>query len=461
MLRRASAGVLAIALLAGGSSTQTLDPILPLPKLERCTAVAHPRLPDRWRAAFLMAPFTQAQLVLADLVHDEKIPATRVKLYGVRHGAGDFLIAGNDTYVIDSTASGVECRNLGDTGWRPLPPDWLTPRSHCSASAPIGETQVDWWKTPVKPTPATDWIWFKTSDHTPFRLVFQAPSNRLAVLSRYASSHQVRFEPLTRTDLVDIAAACKGARLASNTGAGALRSELDAMMRADTRAEIEIERIMPALHAGCSAAPFPIWPQTLGLTGVLTPFDANEEPVPTEVLYDWSVPAQRSRIFLPARANAIVQDALLLGPAGYNITYRRNGAPFCPAGLPGTIRPDWASRAPCECEAAIEGGTPLTPYGATRIFGCPLARPRAAWAWYTLEGRPMQFQVTSLPGDEGAGLFAVLDYRSWAPDRSFPRAVFDKPQCNPAPPGATHTPQEAAARNARQCSTCHLGETAR
>src|SRR5262249_32867983 len=127
MLRRASAGVLAIALLAGGSSTQTLDPILPLPKLERCTAVAHPRLPDRWRAAFLMAPFTQAQLVLADLVHDEKIPATRVKLYGVRHGAGDFLIAGNDTFVIDSTASGVECRNLGDTGWRPLPPDWLTP----------------------------------------------------------------------------------------------------------------------------------------------------------------------------------------------------------------------------------------------------------------------------------------------------------------------------------------------
>jgi hypothetical protein len=233
------------------------------------------------------------------------------------------------------------------------------------------------------------------------------------------------------------------------------------MMRAGERADGEIERIMPALHAGCPAVPLPSWPEKLGLTGLLTPFDANEEPVPTEVLYDWSVPAQRSRIFLPPRANAIVQDALLLGPAGYNVAYRRNGAPFCPAGLPGTIRPDWAARAPCECEATIEGGTPLTPYGTTRIFGCPLARPRAAWAWYTLEGRPMEFQVTSLPGDQGAGLFAVLDYRLWAPNRSFPRAAFEKPQCNPAPPGATHTPQEAAARNARQCSTCHLGETAR
>jgi hypothetical protein len=120
--------------------------------------------------------------VLADIVHDQKILATRVKLYGLRRGSADFLIVGNNTYVLASTGSGVECRNLGDTGWRSLPQDWLTPHSHCSTSAPIAETQVDWWKTPIEPAPATDWIWFKTSDRTPFRLVFQSPGSRLAVI---------------------------------------------------------------------------------------------------------------------------------------------------------------------------------------------------------------------------------------------------------------------------------------
>jgi hypothetical protein len=459
---RACVGLLAAAFLTSTGAAQDLAPLLPLPQLSQCSAATHPRLPEKWRAVFLMAPFTNAQLVLGEIIHDGSIPATRVRLHGVRNGSAEFLIAGSNTYVPGSRDSAAQpCRNLGDTGWRPLPQDWLTPQSHCSGSAPIGETPVDWWKTPIAPAPSTDWIWFRISDRTPFRLVFQSPSNRLGVLSRYAMSNQVSFEPLPQTELGGIAATCRSARPAASTGAGAgaLRREIEAMAHSGERADAEIGRILPALRASCPAVPLPVWPEKLALTGLLTPFDANEEPVPTEVLYDWSVLAQRSRIFLPPRANAVVQDALLLGPAGYNVAYRRNGGKFCPAGLPGTIRPDWAMRAPCDCEATIEGGTPLTPYGAARILSCPLARPRAAWAWYTLDGRPMTFMVTSLRGDEGAGLFAALDYRLWAPDRSFPRAVFEKPQCDPAPPGATHTAAQAVARNARQCSTCHLGET--
>jgi hypothetical protein len=256
MLRRACASAVVIALFVGAAAAQNLDPVLPLPKLERCIG-AHPRLPDKWRAAFLMAPFTQAQLVLADIVQDQKIPATWVKLYGLRHGSADFLIVGKDTYVLASTESGIECTSLGDTGWRPLPQDWLKPQSHCSASAPIAETEVDWWKTPIEPAPATDWIWFKTSDRTPFRLVFQSPSNRLAVLSHYASSHQVQFEPLAQTELAGVVAACRGARVAPSAGVVALRRELDAMTRAGERADGEIERIMPALHRSCPVAPLP------------------------------------------------------------------------------------------------------------------------------------------------------------------------------------------------------------
>src|SRR5205823_2320005 len=141
-----------------------------------------------------------------------------------------------------------------------------------------------------------------------------------------------------------------------------------------------------------------------------TPFDATEDPVPTEVLYDWTVPGQRTRTFPPLQSGAAAQDALLLGEGGYTVVYRRAGPPRCTPGLPGTIRPDWPSRAPCTCEALIEAGTPLAPAEATRILSCPLALPRIAWAWYGLSGRPGMFMVTSRREDAGSGDFAVLDY---------------------------------------------------
>jgi len=143
---------------------------------------------------------------------------------------------------------------------------------------------------------------------------------------------------------------------------------------------------------------------------------------------------------------------------GYNVTYYREHAPTCRGLLPGTIRPDWAQRAPCSCEAMIDANTVLTPYGSTRVISCPLASPRAAWAWYTLDDRPMTFAVTSLLGDEGAGLFAVLDYRDWVPgSASVTRSAFAEPEhCRPVPFGRSPPGQQPEATR-RQCSTCHMG----
>jgi hypothetical protein len=91
------------------------------------------------------------------------------------------------------------------------------------------------------------------------------------------------------------------------------------------------------------------------------------------VLYDWPLRAQRSRIFFPPESAIAIQDSLLLDPQGHMVTRRRDGGLICEPVLPGAIRPDWASRAPCSCEAAVTGTTPLTPYGTTRILACPLA----------------------------------------------------------------------------------------
>jgi len=438
------------ALLASPAAAQDQSSLLSLPKLEACQFPSHPQLPEKWQATYLMAPFTKSQLVLAEIVYDGGLSAMRVRLHGVRQGFLDLLIVGDRTYVLVADGSTVACEDLGDTGWRPLERDWLTPQSQCAGSAPIGETNVDWWKTPLAPKPASSWVWYKAADRTPFRLVFQSPSDRLAVLSRYALSYQVEFKPVSQTDLGAVANACRGAKAArAGTGPGAIRSLIDNLSRSRARSD-EIKRLMPAL-AACPADSLPQWPKKLALTGLMTPFDSDENPYPTEVLYDWNARGQRSRVFFPAHSGIAVQDALLLGSRGYNVTYRHNEGPICAAVLPGTIRPDWPSRGSCSCEAAIEGGTPLTPYGPTRIMACSLASPRAAWAWYTSTGRPTVFMVTSMPGDEGGALFAVLDYWQWLPGHNVPESVFKMPdQCQMMMPLRKSS-------NLRQCSTCHLG----
>src|SRR5215208_85167 len=129
MRRRVLLVLLTGLLLCTGARTgaaQDLRPLRHLPEFPACGSTAHPQLPQQWRAEYLMAPFTTGQLVLAEIVHDAPLAATRIKLYGVKRGAADFLVTGNTTYELASDGEAVAgCRDFGDTGWRPLPQDWL------------------------------------------------------------------------------------------------------------------------------------------------------------------------------------------------------------------------------------------------------------------------------------------------------------------------------------------------
>jgi hypothetical protein len=472
---RLAGACLAVGLASVSAAAQEQRPLLPMPVVGVCSSADQPTLPNRWRAAFLMAPFTSGQLVVSDITYDASLPAMRVKLYGARAGTLDLLIAGNNSYLLGPEDEPAACRSLGDTGWRPLPQNWLTPQSTCVGSAQIGATMADWWKTPVQPKPTGYWIWSKVSDRTPFRLIFQSAGNQLAPLSHYAMSYQTRFERLEQSDLAQLAQSCNGSLPATaGTGADALRALIDGMEHAGKRDGDELARVMPEL-AACPVAPFSRWPERMAAVGFLTPFDVDQNPAPTEVLYDWTISGQRSRIFFPPGGPVSARDALLLGSRGYNVTYSRTAGPLCTGTLPGTIRPDWQQRAPCSCEATIVGTTALSPHGTTRIMSCPLASPRRAWAWYTLDGRPETFMVTSLPGDEGFGLFAVLDYREWLPGHRSSPQVFERPAQCTAPSMRTGTAPEGSRQSARPspapgmapgdrvdgagCSTCHAGPT--
>ncbi len=444
-----------VEVFGGGATAHQSAPVIPLPELAACQESSHPRLPDKWRAVFLMAPFTNAQLVLSDVQYDASLSAMRIKLYGLRGGALDLFIDRSDTYVLASNGQAANtCENLGDTGWRPLPQDWLSPQSQCVGRAPLGKTDVQWWKTPIKPAPSSYWVWFKSADQTPFRLAFQSPSDELNVLSRYALSYQMRFDPNPDLQLSEIKRACQGAKRLGSNGAAELEERLSASLSSKRqRASQQIQELAPEV-AACPATALPTWPDKLAIAGLMTPWDADENPYSTEVFYDWTLRAQRTRVFPHSRTSFDMQDALLLGRRGYNVTYRRRGGPSCTPVLPGALRPDWISRGPCSCEAMLTGTSALTPHGTTRVFTCPLASPRAAWAWYSLGGQPTSFAVTSLPGDQGFGLFAVLDYRDWLPGYETPRSVFQEPAICRAH-GAALPPDTA------KCSTCHLGKFAR
>src|SRR5262245_8121289 len=257
-----AAKLLALAVLIACATAAQAPTTLPLPTLGQCKANAHPRLPEKWRAIYLLAPFTNAQLVLGELVYDGSLPAMRVTLHGVRRGSLDLFFQGSVTYALHSEGQTIiGCQSLGDTGWRPLPADWLTANSRCAGSAPIAETTVDWWKTPLAPQPASYWIWYRTSDQTPFRLVFPSPNDRLAPLSQYALSHQINFERLSRVDFAEVMDVCRSARSAmTEDGGRALRERLEALSHAERRADQEIKRLMPELATCPPALPLPKWP---------------------------------------------------------------------------------------------------------------------------------------------------------------------------------------------------------
>lgn len=228
-----------------------------------------------------------------------------------------------------------------------------------------------------------------------------AISTGVRLFYRSASSTKPLFEPSAR---VQIGRAHRSLRYCillperdsakSIVGATGLAKAIDAMAGSSTRADAAIARLVPALQHRCVAPAEPLWTKRLALTGLLTPFYSGDDPMPMEVLYDWSVPGQRSRVF-PRQGDVTAHDFLLLQSGGYNVIYQSDGKVMCIPGLPGSLRPDWSQRAPCGCSAQIDAGTSLTPDEPIQILSCPLNAPRIAWAWYTRSGRPTLFMVTS------------------------------------------------------------------
>jgi hypothetical protein len=152
----------------------------------------------------------------------------------------------------------------------------------------------------------------KTENQTPFRLAFQSSNNHLGVLGQYALSYQLSFEANPGDQLTSINRACENAKQVSADGPRALNKRITALSSARDRADDEIHRLAPEL-AACPATAPPTWPARLAITGLMTPWDAKENPYGTEVFYNWTAHAQRTRVFPYSRASLMGMHCCSVG----------------------------------------------------------------------------------------------------------------------------------------------------
>jgi hypothetical protein len=453
-----AAAMVLSALQLPRAAAQVREDALALPRFAACRARPHPLLPGRWRATYLMAPFTSGQLVLGVFNVDTPRQAMRVRLYGLRRGALDILVKGTKTFVVSAGGQPENCTALGDTGLRPLPQDWLAEGAVCEGNAPVAGLALDWWKTRSNESHSADWIWYGAQNHAPFRVMMTQPSARLAVLGSYALSYRVGFEPSGAAE--DVAAPCEpAAEPAGSTGPGVWEQKLAAMPDSSYRADAEIADLMPGLEA-CGDAPLDRWEEKAAMSVIMTPPDFQDSPRPTEVLYDGAALSMRTRNFWPVRSELHTDDALLLNGRGYSIARTRKGELICNAGLPGALRPNWPETGGCRCEASLKGGTPLTPSGPLRILLCPMTAPRIVWSWFAKSGQPVVFMETSAPGDDPAGSLTLVDYHDWRPGYITQPSAFEIPnQCWRGKPGKSSVkPVHAREMAGDRCPACHTAK---
>ncbi len=414
--------------------------------MSQCRDPKSVTLPASWRAVYLMAPFSAGQLALGLFSHSEQRAATRVTLYGLRHGKLDLLIRGNQTHTLATVNGSLTCEHLGDMGLRPFPQDLRSSHAVCQGAGPVMGQTVDWWKMPAeRGDGSAAWLWFDRPHLGPFRLMFTQPQQSPPVLGQFTLSYRVSFETKEDADVDAALDACRneGASPHHDTSLAAL---LQSMERSPNAFTAEIERLAPALQTTCPSTSFPEWDQSLGMTAFMTPPGVKDAPLPTEIAYDWTRQSQRTRMISRPK----IEEALLAQGEGFSIVHSRTSAVSCAGGLPGTLRPDWPLKGGCSCEAMITAPSEMSSYTPVKILRCPMTPPRVVWSWFN-GNRPLLFMETSAPEDKPEGVLVLTDYHAWTTTHPAQEEAFSMPPQCPRP-GKPLPANEAG----RGCGACHL-----
>ena len=465
-----------------------------LPQLSDCMNTTPKKLPVRWEATTLMAPYRytgepynffelpeRASLVVGKFVYNARQRLMRATQYGVTDEGKnpvDLLITDGATYVLHDDGYGRpqcigEWHKTYEVPSRVLQSAEL--EATCVGSHPIAPSMdsgpdVDWWKqrspitSPGAAGLAADWYWTNAKGHL-VRTMFWGHHDGLpAILGDYAYTNFYEFKRGNRTNLRKIYKKCVGKELPVMNREQLLAHQTKKPVHHPNR----ISDLIPGLSfEACqdySIRP-PSWPVEMYATSFSTAAKYDTpKPLPTSVHYQPQVPRIRTRLH-----KEVFSDALLVGNASYGVdtdmdTLEELGCGQGPnTSLPGSPYPYWGNQGGCQCFGVIEDNRVLSHNRRTQLIGCPL--PLVAtnlheqqgntmfWMWYTDEDppEPIVFLQTEPDVTIGTGL-SHAEYAYWNP-QPVADEVFTLPEGPCAiPPADAPTPPPA-------CLKCHITST--
>jgi hypothetical protein len=444
------------------------------PFVQPCGAITPPSLPNKFHAVALLTPFTDSQLVVADIYYDWSVQAMRVTTYGLERGYADLLYIPSGYYILDSVNGGdpTQCFGPINTTEKVPAPSWLMSYNvTCNGVQKVLGVNTNWWcglmknlnpPAPVPPTPcppfeSANWFWMRTDNQYPWRMMFINTTNdyKLPFIGRFAFIHFPTFASVTGTNLPSLIQDCtsQSTPLDEGTAAGLhiqepqdtynLLNEKSFLTNRVDRAEIlgQIQNLIPGLTAPTGNEIPPSWPARLFMTALTTPtFEPHpfsNQPYPTQVYYDWTNLHQLTRFYLP---DTSLEDAILTSSTTYLIARFTNGTHKClgtvPVGLPYMNWPTHEGTS--RCKGVITNNPQLSPNKTTQIFIKNSQPPRYFWFWYTTTNQAIMF--AEIP--QACNVELVLtDYFDFMPNPS----PFD-PSLFVVPPDCLAQPVEAATK---------------
>lgn len=368
-----------------------------------------PLLPEKWRAAVLLTPFDDGQLLVAEVTYDWSVQAMRVTLVGLDAGALDLLFDPTGSYLLVTDEPGgppTGCAPVSARGTVPAPDLLRTIGLRCLGTQTVSGADVGWlvgqrpctngYQNPPPPTAplVSNMFWTRVDNGHPWRMMMVNQTNDygLPVLGEFPMAHLPTFEPLPVTDLGSLRQACDGVSATRSGPAADSPAALAALVAATpvdrTAALGWIDRTIPGLRPAPASPTLPSWADRMYLTGMTTP---TTEPVvyPTAVSYDWTITRMRTRFTV---TDEEVLDTYLTGDHTYLVQRDAGGGHTCLKQLPvGLVKPDWPTVDGGVCRGQIVDNPQLSPGRTTQLIVLPSDPPRVFWAWYTLDSDPVLF----------------------------------------------------------------------
>ncbi len=438
--------------LLGKLPPQEYRKATPRPVIKPSSAKTSPPLPEKFHAVALMHPFWLGdQVAVAEIWYDWSLRAMRVLLLGTMGGFCDLLITEEGTFELaydgPDPVIGRPSRAVGPFDaerWKLPAPDWLDPHAaSCRGLHSVMGVDTSWWRALASapgPTAQVDWFWFRAGDGSPFRMMFHAWDSpwRLPVIGDYSMSYFPTFERLASVpeplkEALALPRRPTPSPFPQATGFPAASAYLQAKSgippseNTPERVWARIAGLIPGLTPYDPRTKLPHWPPHLYLTAIMTPV-SSDDPMPTEVLYDWDVKKQRTRMF---KVGGGAQDAILLPDRTYLVQRDASGVVTGCQRITSFGPPNskWPTTSQCRVMAVIKDNPHLSPGRTTMILQCPMVPPRVLWTWYTTESLPVVFFETSPPPQVGTSL-ALADYCSYEADPVVDLRAFEPPpQC--------------------------------